>query len=92
MLFIRSRFLAKGKPVINPERCKGCCLCITACPKKILKMSEQTNMQGVHYAVCFDEEKCIACAFCAIMCPDIAIQIIKYDQVGAGKSTGADNE
>ncbi|MCL2480777.1 MAG: 4Fe-4S binding protein, partial [Spirochaetaceae bacterium] len=31
--------MSKGKPLISPERCKGCALCVDACPKKILKMS-----------------------------------------------------
>ncbi|MBQ7747270.1 MAG: 4Fe-4S dicluster domain-containing protein [Spirochaetia bacterium] len=67
-----------GKPVISSQRCKGCGLCIGACPKKILEMSKETNKQGVHYPVCKDESQCIACTFCATMCPDIAIEIIKY--------------
>lgn len=71
--------MAKGKPIIDIKKCKGCELCIGACPKKILKMSEQTNLQGIHYSVCIDEESCIACTFCAIMCPDAAIEIIKTD-------------
>ena len=71
--------MAKGKPIISIDRCKGCGLCIGACPKKILKMSDETNKQGVHYPVCFDEDSCIACTFCATMCPDVAIEIIKYN-------------
>ena len=43
--------MAKGKPLINSERCKGCALCIRVCPKKILEMSKETNGQGVHYPV-----------------------------------------
>lgn len=70
--------MAKGRPLINSEKCKGCGLCITACPVKILKMSEQVNKQGVHFAECFDESKCIACKFCATFCPDIAIEIEKF--------------
>ncbi len=72
--------MSKGKPLISPERCKGCGLCIGACPKKILAMSDHTNKQGVHYPVCTDEESCIACAFCATICPDIAIEILKFSQ------------
>ena len=26
--------MAKGRPLINIERCKGCELCIGSCPKK----------------------------------------------------------
>ena len=76
--FYRSKFLLKGKPLINQERCKGCRLCIGVCPKNILEMSKETNRLGVHFPVCTDENECIACAFCATMCPDIAIEIIKF--------------
>ena len=69
--------MAACKPIIAHERCKGCALCIGACPKGILSMSSHTNGQGVHFPVCTDEAKCIACAFCAIMCPDVAIEIEK---------------
>lgn len=67
--------MAKGRPLINTERCKGCELCIRVCPKKILEMSNETNGQGVNYPVCIDEASCIACAFCATMCPDCVIEI-----------------
>ncbi len=69
--------MASGRPVIAVEKCKGCGLCIRACPKSLLEMSKQTNGQGVHYPVCNDESKCIACTFCATMCPDVAIEIEK---------------
>jgi 2-oxoglutarate ferredoxin oxidoreductase subunit delta len=70
--------LAKGKPDINSERCKGCGLCVTACPESILEMSETFNKQGHHYAVCVDPGRCTACMFCAIMCPDSAIEIWRF--------------
>ena len=69
--------MAKGRPEISVEKCKGCGLCITACPKKILEMSKETNAQGVHYPVCINEDQCIACTFCATICPDMVIDIIK---------------
>ena len=34
------------KPLISVEKCKGCGLCIGACPKKILEMSSAFNKQG----------------------------------------------
>ncbi len=69
--------VAKGYPVIDRNRCKGCGLCIDACPKNILDYSEDTNANGVRYSTCIDEEACIACSMCATMCPDTCIQIYK---------------
>lgn len=73
--------MKKGRPVIDIDRCKGCGLCPTACPQKIIVLSEETNQQGSPYAVCIDEDKCTACTFCAVICPDCAIEIIKQEEV-----------
>ena len=35
------------KPLISVEKCKGCGLCIGACPKKILEMSSAFNLSEV---------------------------------------------
>ena len=70
--------MSRGRPVIDRERCKGCALCVGACPEKILAMSRDTfNRQGVPFAECFEESRCTACMSCAIMCPDMAIRIIR---------------
>ena len=56
--------------------CKGCGLCITACPKKIVELDSSTlNAKGHHPAHCIYESQCIGCAFCATMCPDCAITV-----------------
>lgn len=63
---------------INKELCKGCGLCVRACPKKILKISETfINHQGYHPSEMIDISKCIACAACALTCPDICIEVEK---------------
>lgn len=67
--------MARGKPEINPERCKGCELCISVCPVGILSMSETFNKQGQPYSVCTDPDRCTACLSCAIICPESAIRI-----------------
>lgn len=65
------------RPVVNAEVCKGCEVCVSVCPKKILAMSETINVAGYHTAGCTDEAACIGCAFCALMCPDSAIEVYK---------------
>ena len=66
-----------GKPVISENLCKGCGLCVEACPKKILTQDAKINENGYHPAKCTDESACIACAMCARCCPDIAITVYK---------------
>jgi 2-oxoglutarate ferredoxin oxidoreductase subunit delta len=76
--------VSRGRPEFDRERCKGCTLCISACPEKILAMSRTTfNRQGVPFAECFDESRCTACLSCAIICPDMAIRIIRLVPVAA---------
>lgn len=60
------------------ERCKGCRLCTTVCPKKIVVMNDdRLNLKGFHPAGITDMDKCIGCAFCAIICPDCVIEVSK---------------
>lgn len=65
-----------AKMTVDFDRCKGCGLCVTACPKKIVSIQqEKLNKKGYYTAVCIDEDACIGCALCAMMCPDCAIRV-----------------
>lgn len=65
-----------AKMNVEFDRCKGCGLCTTACPKNIVEIQrDKLNKKGYCTAVCIDDEKCIGCGFCAMMCPDCAITI-----------------
>lgn len=60
------------------DRCKGCKLCVTVCPKKIVFMrNDVINIQGFHPAGVIEEDQCIGCAFCAVICPDCVITVEK---------------
>lgn len=58
---------------IDKSKCKSCYLCIEACPKKLIKKSNETGKTGEAIVEFIDNGKCIACASCAMTCPDIAI-------------------
>jgi 2-oxoglutarate ferredoxin oxidoreductase subunit delta len=66
-----------AKVTFNKELCKGCGLCVEACPKKIVKLDDELNAKGYHPAGITDQDSCIACAFCATMCPDCVITVEK---------------
>jgi 2-oxoglutarate ferredoxin oxidoreductase subunit delta len=66
------------KVTINEIVCKGCGLCVRACPKNVLALSKtKLNAKGYHPAEVADPENCIGCASCARTCPDVAIHIEK---------------
>ncbi|HPG56072.1 MAG: 4Fe-4S binding protein [Paludibacteraceae bacterium] len=67
----------KGAVLVNTDRCKGCELCITACPTNVLAMSKQVNAKGYNYAYMENEDACIGCASCGIVCPDGCITVYK---------------
>ncbi|HQO69889.1 MAG TPA: 4Fe-4S binding protein, partial [Clostridia bacterium] len=63
-----------ARAIVNETLCKGCGMCVIACPKKILVLSpDKINSKGYHPAELVDQSKCTGCAACAIMCPDVAI-------------------
>jgi 2-oxoglutarate ferredoxin oxidoreductase subunit delta len=56
--------------------CKGCALCIDACPKDILSLDlTRVNAKGYNPVKCDDIAPCTACAICARVCPDSVIKI-----------------
>jgi len=71
---------------IDSDRCKGCGLCITVCPKKVLEISKDVNTKGYFPAYQARPEDCIHCTLCCIMCPDVAITVTEtVEESTAGK-------
>jgi 2-oxoglutarate ferredoxin oxidoreductase subunit delta len=66
----------KGKVTFDQDRCKGCELCVSVCPVKIIEIDKHTiNKKGYNPAVVNEMDKCIGCASCATMCPDVVITV-----------------
>ena len=65
--------------VVEAKYCKGCELCIAACPKHVIALSDELSPSGYHAATLIDAENCTGCCFCAQVCPDAAIEVYLVD-------------
>ncbi|OQY31248.1 MAG: 4Fe-4S ferredoxin [Anaerolineaceae bacterium 4572_5.1] len=67
----------KGWIEVNDLHCKGCGLCVEACPQNVLQLNmEQLTPKGYHPAQMI-EESCSGCGICAVVCPDAAITVYR---------------
>lgn len=68
----------KGAIIVDRERCKGCNLCVVACPLDLLTLTPKAvNKKGYHYAEQNNEDLCNGCTSCAIVCPDGCITVYR---------------
>lgn len=74
----RNTVTVRGTVVIDIEACKGCDLCIDACPPRVLEMTtREANAKGYRYPRLL--AGCTGCQACAQICPDFVFQVYKYD-------------
>jgi 2-oxoglutarate ferredoxin oxidoreductase subunit delta len=66
----------KGRIVVNELYCKGCELCVTACPQGVMGLSEQMNLKGYHPAELI-AQGCTGCGICSVVCPEAAITVYR---------------
>ena len=73
-----SDVITRGTVVLEAERCKGCELCVPACPPKVLRMSERRNAIGARLPELL--AGCTGCGACLLVCPDFCFEVYKYDE------------
>lgn len=69
---------APAKAAADVSLCKGCRLCVGACPVKAIKPLHEINKKG-YEIISIDREVCIGCGRCYIMCPDYVFTIGSTD-------------
>jgi 2-oxoglutarate ferredoxin oxidoreductase subunit delta len=76
---LSERVLTRGTVVIDVEACKGCDLCIDACPPGVLVMTtDRHNRRGFRYPEL--RAGCTGCRACAQVCPDFVFEVWKFDE------------
>ncbi|MFT5749643.1 MAG: 2-oxoglutarate ferredoxin oxidoreductase subunit delta [Ancylomarina sp.] len=67
----------KGAIVVDTEKCKGCGLCVVACPTNVIELARDVNGKGYHYAHMANPDACIGCSSCGLVCPDTVITVYR---------------
>lgn len=67
----------RGAIVVDVEGCKGCSVCVPACPTDVIAMAKEVNGKGYQYAYMEHPEACTGCSNCSIVCPDGVITVYR---------------
>jgi 2-oxoglutarate ferredoxin oxidoreductase subunit delta len=74
----------KGRIEVDELYCKGCEVCVAACPQEVLALAnDRITPKGYHPAT-LKAEGCTGCGICAIVCPEAAISVYR-EKTGAAR-------
>jgi NAD-dependent dihydropyrimidine dehydrogenase PreA subunit len=68
-----------GLVVIQPDRCKGCGLCVESCPTHSLRLSDSFNRLGYHPSEYLPDTGCTGCGVCFYACPEPAAITVYHE-------------
>lgn len=80
----------RGLLRVDVDECKGCGLCVEACPPKVIGMSERLNHYGYRTAT-YAGSGCTGCGICFMVCPEPgAITVLQAVKLPSGVIGGLD--
>ncbi len=77
-----------GQLRVDTNECKGCGLCIEACPPKVIRLEESLNPYGYRTAT-YMGAGCTGCGICFLVCPEPgAITVLRARRPGPAAASG----
>ena len=74
----------RGQIRVDTNECKGCGLCVEACPPHVIALSEHLNHYGYRTAT-YAGSGCTGCGICFMVCPEPgAITVLRLRGKAAG--------
>ena len=74
----------RGRVDLDTEECKGCGLCVEACPPKVLQLAPHLNRYGYH-PVTYQGQGCTGCGICFFACPEPGAIVVWRVQAEASR-------
>ena len=68
---------SRGAIVVDTVKCKGCGVCVEACPTNVIVLAKEVNAKGYNFATMGKPDLCIGCSNCAVVCPDSCITVYR---------------
>jgi NAD-dependent dihydropyrimidine dehydrogenase PreA subunit len=81
----------RGLLRVDVDECKGCGLCVEACPPKVIAMSDRLNRYGYRTAT-YAGAGCTGCGICFMACPEPgAITVLRLALRPSGERLSAES-
>jgi NAD-dependent dihydropyrimidine dehydrogenase PreA subunit len=76
----------RGLLEVDGNECKGCGLCVEACPLHLIGLSERLNHYGYRTAE-YAGKGCTACGICYVVCPEPGAITVRHLEKPATRRT-----
>lgn len=73
----------KGWIEVNELFCKGCSICVEACPQSVMALEMSRLTPKGYHPVYLHKEGCTGCGICALVCPEAALTVFRETPIRA---------